>query len=197
MLGAVASLTKQGTPTAQAMTQIRAAIQGTAGELGDAAFQGRTFQEALQLIYEKAGGSASKMKEMLGTDEGLAATLALTGKNAKAAASDLEELQSSLGATEAAFEKMKDEVGNQMTLLSNNIQAALRPMGEMILKEVSGIAKSFNEAFESGDLERSLTTLKSLLEVSAAAWGHTRFLLLRQWLQRIYVTSPLWLTCKV
>lgn len=44
-------------------------------------------------------------------------------------------------------------------------------MGEMILKEVSGIAKSFNEAFESGDLERSLTTLKSLLEVSAAAWG--------------------------
>lgn len=171
VLGAVASLTKQGTPTAQAMTQIRAAIQGTAGELGDAAFQGRTFQEALQLIYEKVGGSASKMKEMLGTDEGLAATLALTGKNAKAAASDLEELQSSLGATEAAFEKMKDEVGNQMTLLSNNIQAALRPMGEMILKEVSGIAKSFNEAFESGDLERSLTTLKSLLEVSAAAWG--------------------------
>ena len=171
VLGAVASLTKQGTPTAQAMTQIRAAIQGTAGELGDAAFQGRTFQEALQLIYEKAGGSASKMKEMLGTDEGLAATLALTGKNAKSAASDLGELQSSLGATEAAFEKMKDEVGNQMTLLSNNIQAALRPMGEMILKEVSGIAKSFNEAFESGDLERSLTTLKSLLEVSAAAWG--------------------------
>ena len=171
VLGAVASLTKQGTPTAQAMTQIRAAIQGTAGELGDAAFQGRTFQEALQLIYEKAGGSASKMKEMLGTDEGLAATLALTGKNAKSAASDLGELQSSLGATEAALEKMKDEVGNQMTLLSNNIQAALRPMGEMILKEVSGIAKSFNEAFESGDLERSLTTLKSLLEVSAAAWG--------------------------
>lgn len=171
VLGAVASLTKQGTPTAQAMTQIRAAIQGTAGELGDAAFQGRTFQEALQLISEKAGGSASKMKEMLGTDEGLAATLALTGKNAQAAANDFVELQNSVGATEAAFEKMKDEVDNQMTLLSNNIQAALRPMGEAILQEVSDIAKSFNEAFESGDLERSLMTLKSLLEVSAVAWG--------------------------
>lgn len=171
VLGAVASLTKQGTPTAQAMTQIRAAIQGTAGEFGDAAFQGRTFQEALQLIYEKAGGSASKMKEMLGTDEGLAATLALTGKNAKAAANDLGELQNSLGATEAAFGKMADEAGNQMTLLSNNIQAALRPMGEAILQEVAEIAKSFNEAFESGDLERSLMALKSLLEVSAVAWG--------------------------
>ena len=171
VLGAVASLTKQGTPTAQAMTQIRAAIQGTAKELGDAAFQGRTFQEALQLINDRAGGSASKMKEMLGTDEGLAATLALTGKNALSAANDLGELQSSLGATEAAFEKMADEADNQMTLLSNNIQAALRPMGEAVLQEVSEIAKSFNKAFESGDLERSLMALKSLLEVSAVAWG--------------------------
>lgn len=171
VLAAVASLTKQGTPTAEAMTKIRAAIQGTANELGDAAFQGRTFQEALQLINDKADGSASKMKEMLGTDEGLAAALALTGKNARSAASDLEELRDSLGATEAAFEKMKDEAGNQMILLSNNIQAALRPMGEAILKEVSGFAKAFNEAFDNGDLNRSLTTLKSLLEVSAAAWG--------------------------
>lgn len=171
VLAAVASLTKQGTPTAEAMTKIRAAIQGAANELGDAAFQGRTFQEALQLINDKADGSASKMKEMLGTDEGLAAALALTGKNARSAASDLEELRDSLGATEAAFGKMKDEAGNQMILLSNNIQAALRPMGEAILKEVSGFAKAFNEAFDNGDLNRSLTTLKSLLEVSAAAWG--------------------------
>lgn len=171
VLAAVASLTKQGTPTAEAMTKIRAAIQGTANELGDAAFQGRTFQEALQLIYDKAGGSASKMKELLGTDEGLAASLGLTGKNARSAASDLEELRDSLGATEAAFEKMKDEARNLMILLSNNIQAALRPMGEAILKEVSGFAKAFNEAFDNGDLIRSLTTLKSLLEVSAAAWG--------------------------
>lgn len=171
VLAAVASLTKQGTPTAEAMTKIRAAIQGTANELGDAAFQGRTFQEALQLINDKADGSASKMKEMLGTDEGLAAALALTGKNARSAASDLEELRDSLGATEAAFGKMKDEAGNQMILLSNNIQAALRPMGEAILNEVSGLAKEFNEAFDNGDLNRSLTTLKSLLEVSAAAWG--------------------------
>ena len=163
VLGAVASLTKQGTPTAQAMTQIRAAIQGTAGELGDAAFQGRTFQEALQLIYEKAGGSASKMKEMLGTDEGLAATLALTGKNAKAAANDLGELQSSLGATEAAFEKMADEAGNQMTLLSNNIQAALRPMGEVILKNISEAAKIINQGFETGNIKGNIENLEKLL----------------------------------
>lgn len=190
VLGAVASLTKQGTPTSQAMTQIRAAIQGTAGELGDAAFQGRTFQEALQLINEKAGGSASKMKEMLGTDEGLAATLALTGKNAKSAASDLGELQNSLGATEAAFEKMKDAADNQLTLLANNVQAYLRPLGEKILKEVSDIAKAFNEAFENNDIEGTISNLESLVKNAAGAFlSYKTAILLVQVAQHSYVES--------
>lgn len=190
VLGAVASLTKQGTPTAQAMTQIRAAIQGTAGELGDAAFQGRTFQEALQLINEKAGGSASKMKEMLGTDEGLAATLALTGKNAKSAASDLGELQNSLEATEAAFEKMKDAADNQLTLLANNVQAYLRPLGEKILKEVSDIAKAFNEAFENNDIEGTISNLESLVKNAAGAFlSYKTAILLVQVAQHSYVKS--------
>ena len=190
VLGAVASLTKQGTPTSQAMTQIRAAIQGTAGELGDAAFQGRTFQEALQLINEKAGGSASKMKEMLGTDEGLAATLALTGKNAKSAASDLGELQNSLGATEAAFEKMKDAADNQLTLLANNVQAYLRPLGEKILKEVSDIAKAFNEAFENNDIEGTISNLESLVKNATGAFlSYKTAILLVQVAQHSYVKS--------
>ena len=190
VLGAVASLTKQGTQTSQAMTQIRAAIQGTAGELGDAAFQGRTFQEALQLINEKAGGSASKMKEMLGTDEGLAATLALTGKNAKSAASDLGELQNSLGATEAAFEKMKDAADNQLTLLANNVQAYLRPLGEKILKEVSDIAKAFNEAFENNDIEGTISNLESLVKNAAGAFlSYKTAILLVQVAQHSYVKS--------
>ena len=190
VLGAVASLTKQGTPTSQAMTQIRAAIQGTAGDLGDAAFQGRTFQEALQLINEKAGGSASKMKEMLGTDEGLAATLALTGKNAKSAASDLGELQNSLGATEAAFEKMKDAADNQLTLLANNVQAYLRPLGEKILKEVSDIAKAFNEAFENNDIEGTISNLESLVKNAAGAFlSYKTAILLVQVAQHSYVKS--------
>lgn len=190
VLGAVASLTKQGTPTSQAMTQIRAAIQGTAGELGDAAFQGRTFQEALQLINEKAGGSASKMKEMLGTDEGLAATLALTGKNARSAAGDLGELQNSLGATEAAFEKMKDAADNQLILLANNVQVYLRPLGEKILKEVSDIAKAFNEAFENNDIEGTILNLESLVKNAAGAFlSYKTAILLVQVAQHSYVKS--------
>lgn len=174
ILAAVATITKQGVPTSEAMTKIRAAILGTANQLGDAAFQGRTFQEALQLIYDKADGSATKMKELLGTDEALQAALALTGKNAKGASKDLVELGNSAGAAETAFKKMNDSTENQLVLLRNNITAALRPMGEEIMKQVADIAESFNNAFSNGDLVNTLSTLQDLLVVGATAWGSYR-----------------------
>lgn len=170
VLAAVASLTKQGTPTAQAMTQIRAAIIGTSKVLGDGAFASRTFQEALAEVATRANGSESKLRELVPEIEAVNGVLGMTGKNAQAAASDLGELQSAAGATEAAFGKMKDEVGNQMILLSNNIQVALRPMGQAILKEVSDIAKTFNDAFENGDVERALKSLGDLIVIVTGAF---------------------------
>lgn len=170
VLGAVASITKQGVPTSEAMTKIRAAILGTANYLGDAAFKGRTFQEALQLINEKANGSATEIKNMLGTDEALQAALMLTGEKAKEAASDLNEVGNSVGATEAAFKEMASSAENQMKLLGNNITAVLRPMGETILKEVYSIATAFNKAFENGDVQESLKTLGTLIVTLTSAF---------------------------
>ena len=170
VLGAVASITKQGVPTSEAMTKIRAAILGTANQLGDAAFKGRTFQEALQLIYDKAGGSSTKMKELLGTDEALQAALMLTGEKAKEAASDLDEVNNSAGAAEAAFKEMASSAENQMKLLGNNITATLRPLGKEILKEVSSIATSFNKAFENGDAQESLRILGTLIVTLTSAF---------------------------
>lgn len=170
VLGAVASITKQGVPTSEAMTKIRAAILGTANQLGDAAFKGRTFQEALQLIYDKAGGSSTKMKELLGTDEALQAALMLTGEKAKEAASDLDEVNNSIGAAEAAFKEMASSAENQMKLLGNNITAALRPMGEAILKEISSIATTFNKAFENGDIQEAMKTLGALIVTLTSAF---------------------------
>lgn len=170
VLAAVASITKQGVPTAEAMTKIRAAILGAANQLGDAAFKGRTFQEALQLIYDKAGGSTMKMKELLGTDEALQAALMVTGQNAQSAAKDLEEVGNSAGAAEAAFKEMASSAQNQLQLLQNNITAFLRPMGETILKEISEIASSFNEAFDNGDVQASMKTLGSLIVTVTSAF---------------------------
>lgn len=171
VLAAVASLTKQGTPTAQAMTQIRAAIIGTSKVLGDGAFEGRTFQEALAEVAARANGSESKLRELVPEIEAVNGVLGMTGQNAKAAASDLGELQNSAGSTEAAFQKMQEDVDNQMKLLSNNIHTALRPMGEAILKEVSVVAKSVNEAlFANGDAKAAMKSLGDLIVIVTGAF---------------------------
>ena len=169
VLAAVVSITKQGVPTAEAMTKIRAAIMGTANHLGDAAFSGRSFQEALQLIYNEANGSTTKMKELLGTDEALQAALMITGQNAVGAASDLDQMKNASGAAEAAFKEMSSSAENQMKLLGNNITAALRPLGKEILKEISSAAQSMNEAFNDGSAQEALKNIGALIVVITTA----------------------------
>lgn len=170
VLAAVASLTKQGTPTAQAMTQIRASIVGVSKVLGDGAFEGRTFQEALTTVAEHAGGSESKLRALIPEIEAINGVLGLTGNNAKAAASDLNELGNSLGASEVAFRTMQESADNQLQLLQNNIIATLRPLGEGILKEVSNAAQKMNDAFSNGDMESSLQTLETLIKLVSIAF---------------------------
>ena len=170
VLAAVATLTKSGTPTAQAMTQIRAAIIGTSKVLGDGAFNSRTFQDALAEVANKAGGSESKLRELIPEVEAVNGVLGLTGIKAQDAAEHLKAMNDSAGATSAAFELMMNDVDKQMTLLSNNIQATLRPMGETILKNVSEAAKTINHGFETGDVQNSMENLKKLLIGVAGAY---------------------------
>jgi len=169
VLAAVVSITKQGVPTAEAMTKIRAAIMGASNVLGDAAFEGRTFQEALQLIYEQADGSTSKLKDLLGTDEALQAALMVTGKNAKGAAADLAEMGNAAGASERAFQQMRGSAENQTKLLVNNIFAYLRPLGQGMLAEISKAAESINDAFKDGSAQDALKDIGALITTVTAA----------------------------
>lgn len=189
VLAAVVSITKQGVPTAEAMTKIRAAIMGTANHLGDAAFSGRSFQEALQLIYNEANGSTTKMKELLGTDEALQAALMITGQNAVGAASDLDQMKNATGAAEAAFKEMSSSTENQMKLLSNNITAALRPLGQEILKEISSAAQSMNEAFADGSAQEALKNIGTLIVVvTTALAGYKGSILAVSTAKQVYAT---------
>lgn len=171
VLAAVATLTKSGTPTAQAMTQIRASIVGVSKVLGDGAFETRTYQEALQEVADRAGGSESKLRALIPEIEAVNGVLGLTGMNAKAAAADLADMNNSVGATEDAYRKMADGTDAQLQLLRNNITAYLRPLGESIMKTVSELASAFNEAFASGDLQKSFETLSTLVKIAAGAFA--------------------------
>ena len=162
---------------------------GTANHLGDAAFSGRSFQEALQLIYNEANGSTTKMKELLGTDEALQAALMITGQNAVGAASDLEQMKKATGAAEAAFIEMSSSAENQMKLLGNNITAALRPLGKEILKEISSAAQSMNEAFADGSAQEAMKEIGALIVVvTTALAGYKGSILAVSTAKQVYAT---------
>jgi len=90
------------------MTQIRAAMIAMNKELGDGWTATMTLQEGMQAMSDKAGGSATALKELTGRVEGTLGILALTGKNAKGAAEDLEAMTNSAGNANKAFDTMKN-----------------------------------------------------------------------------------------
>lgn len=144
ILAAVATLTKMGVPTAQAMTQIRSAIVATASVLGDGAFKGRTFQEALKLIADNTGGSFTELKKDAKRIEAINAILVLAGKNANVAAEDLEQLKNSSGAATAAFNKMGDSFINKSKLFANNLSTIAVQIGEFLKPIAEGFMDLIN-----------------------------------------------------
>lgn len=163
VLAAIATLTKSGTPTAQAVTQVRAAIKAASEQLGDGYFKTHTFQQGLQEIANKAGGSEAKLRALVPEIEGMNGILGLTGINAKTAASDLDELMNSVGATETAFQKMASETSSQLTILKNNALAEFSELGESMVENVGKVAAALNEAFDTGKIDRLLRVLGSLI----------------------------------
>jgi hypothetical protein len=167
--GAIATVTKQGTQTPEALTQIRAAMVAMNEVLGDGWSASMSFQEGLQEIANKAGGSQNELKRLLGTDEAVLAVLAMTGKNAQMAASDLDAMNNSVGATNAAFEKVSNTATMQGQMLVNNLLSAFEPMGAEIVGTFASLAKSLNEAFESGDIKTYAEVLGTII-AAFAAW---------------------------
>lgn len=129
------------------------------------------------------------MKELLGTDEALQAALMLTGEKAKEAASDLDEVNNSAGAAEAAFKEMASSAENQMKLLGNNITATLRPLGKEILKQISSAAQSINKAFDNGNAQESLKTIGALIvTVTTALAGYKGSILAISTAKQVHAT---------
>ena len=63
-------------------------------------------------------------------------------------------------------------------------------MGERILKEVSDIAKAFNEAFENNDIEGTISRVEALVKNAAGAFlSYKTAILLVQVAQRSYIKT--------
>tara|TARA_R110000744_G_scaffold195512_1_gene314562 strand:+ start:15747 stop:19607 length:3861 start_codon:yes stop_codon:yes gene_type:complete len=169
ILAAAATLTKQGVPTSQAFTQMKAAMVGLNKALGDGWSEAYTFQEAMQVAFDEAGGSISKLTENVGSVEAVGAILATTGENAAGAAEDFDKLNKSAGATDGAFKDMMKGNLNQFTLLKNNIRALTEELGNFALAASSSFVQGMNTLFKDynkvsksiNDQRASLSGLRS------------------------------------
>lgn len=118
---AIASMTAQGTPTAQATTQIRRLLielskaggeaAGTFERMAGSSFvdfiaQGGNLQEALQLMETAASRSGVRLSDLFSSVEAGAAALTLTGAGTAKFTAELLAAESAEGATAAAAEEM-------------------------------------------------------------------------------------------
>ena len=142
--GAIATLTKQGNTTPTALTQIRSAIIAMNDVLGDGWSKTMSFQEGLQKIRDMAGGSDTKLKNMMGRIEGMNAVLAMTGDKAQEAASDLDAMTTATGSMTSAYDKMMQEADNKWSMVNNKWQRELKDLGGALKIASGGIADFFN-----------------------------------------------------
>ena len=104
--GAIATLSKQGASTSEAVTRITASILAATEVLGDGAFEARNIAEAFAEMSRQAGGSNKKLRELVGRKEALLGVLALTGKNFRTATDDINAMSGAGGSLDVAFKKM-------------------------------------------------------------------------------------------
>jgi TP901 family phage tail tape measure protein len=164
VLGAVAQLTKQGNSTQNAMTQISASITAIANELGDDAFNNGLLA-AVENIEKMAGGSNQALKDQLGNIRAVRAALGLAKENASETASMIKEIKNSAGAADAACKKMNTSGSAEMTKLKNNFIKEFASIATAGAGVLGGLAKTLNQAFESGNMQRMLSLLKDIIIV--------------------------------
>lgn len=148
---ALQNLTLQGVPTAQATTQIRAALQGLlkpSAEL-DAIYKKAGFKDAaealrkdfggaLNIVRDATGGNIGELTKLLGSVEAVGAVLGLTGDQAEGFAKALEDQAKAAGATDAAFSEI--DKGRNLERLKIELQNLAISVGTVLLPIVQDIA---------------------------------------------------------
>jgi len=145
---AMATMTKQGTPTNVAATRLRELIRGIilpsaqmaavieeAGYAsGQAMLDAVGFAGALNIVSQATGGSVEKMGELFGSAEAVGAALSLTGQNAAVFLGDIESIaKDSAGSVEVAFQKMNEGVGRQYEMLKVELENMMIDMGMILI----------------------------------------------------------------
>lgn len=171
----LAVLTGQGTPTKVATTQIRAALveASKGGTKLDKAIQemtGSTFPELIQQgtsmpgIFEALRSSMpeQEFKDLFGSVEAVNAVLGITGPNFDKTVDAMEQMNSSAGATEAAYDVMNQGFARTKEVIQARLTVAMQKLGEALMPLVKIVADKLMKAFD--DLEPVLTKVTDFIQ---------------------------------
>lgn len=192
---ALAAMTSQGTPTAQATTQMRALLQelGTAGtevsdvfeEVAGKSFldfidSGGSVSEALQMLEQYAGDTGIPLQDLFGNVRAGLGALQLSGKGAETYAKNLEEMGMSAGATNTAFETMNTGFARTLEVLQAKFKTTFIEIGDALSPFIGMVGEKLLGAFDSlepviDNVTKFLTGLFEVLFGKDQAFGDTSF----------------------
>lgn len=162
---AIATMTKQGFPTAQATTAIRQAmvalqkpteemskaIKDMGYESGQAMVDALGFGGALEALRQQTKGNNEMLMKMVGSVEAGGAVLALTGTNARAFAADLEAMMRATegaGAATEAFNEIERGSARQLEKAKESIKAVAIEIGGNLLPILTPLITKMGEVVE-------------------------------------------------
>lgn len=184
MNAAVATLTKQGTPTRVAMTGIRQAIVALAKptddmtrlldqlgfESGIAAIRAMGLQGTFEALATQTDATESELVKAVGSVEALTTVLGLTGANAAIFKEDLDAITNSAGAMAAGFEIASETAAQKLAIMQATITDLRIEIGNELLPTfitaVEGVSDLVTRFSEMDQGTRDL--LKSAVLVTAA-----------------------------
>ncbi|MDD3610472.1 MAG: phage tail tape measure protein, partial [Halothiobacillaceae bacterium] len=217
LLASVATLTKGGVGTSEAMTQVRGALAGIIKPSGEAAalaeslglefsaiaLKSKGFAEFLADVARATGGNVEKMSTLFGSVEALGAVLALTGKGADDFGDILVAMGDKAGSTEQAVSKMMDAPAARAARLKQSMAAVERSFGDALtalsplLDGLTGLLNRFNSldpgvravAAGSVGLVASLAVVAGAVKSLSAAVGILRTALVMTTAARVADTA--------
>ena len=152
--------------------------------MGKTIVESEGLEGVLKAVGKAAGGNQSEMRKMVGSTEALQAVLGLTGANADAFATNLDNMANSSGAADDAFAIMEKGFSQQMKKLKSSFQAIVIQIGEKLIPAIQPIVewmgKKLPEAFAKvtqwiEDNEASITEFfTAVKDVAKVLWDSIR-----------------------
>lgn len=148
ILGSVAALTKQGTPSSTALMQIRNIMLRLNQQMEEGEVKSLGFLEALDKIARDAGYSQKALGEIFGA-ETVGAVFGLTGSKMDSAKQSIAKLKNSTGALATAFGKVDSETGHWAKLWQT-LRAYVSDIGAQFDTKLRPLVNSFVKTFKEG-----------------------------------------------